>query len=479
MKVNEIADVSTGLSATPPSVASFSVPVLLVDDAAVPLDRRYIITNRAAYQTDLTSGSDALAWATILWGQDYNPEKAYIGRWISTASSPYFVCGSPGTDIPTWVAVATSGDFAITDGTDTEEFASGLFTAVTSLADIAAILQTEVQTATTITSLQTATVTVDSFGRFLFTDSTTGAAAPTISVIAPTGGAGTDITTSDFLNISENAFAVAGIDAEDLDDALAAILALDDTPFIVHQRGGSIAQKVDLATAVIGYRKVCELVDNDPNSKDSQQSSDVPYQLSQLSNNNTHITYTEHIDQSPDAAINGQIYMRPEGSASVALNGLTSVFESGLDTDGTTVIPLTVGERTALEAKGCDYLVRPSTIVHCRHGLTAGGVEMRHRIGFYWSDTRISEGIYAYLLSSDVVTFSDDDIRAIGDIAKKYLDILVERKVIEPGFNLNLPSASDISAATKATHTLTLQDVAALIGQLAVNDVVMTMTASV
>lgn len=479
MNVNEIADVSTGLSSTPPSVASFSVPLMLVDTDDVPLDKRYIITARSSYATDLTADSDAKNWATILWGQDYNPAQAYIGRWVSAASSPYFVCGSPGTTISNWVGVTTSGDFAITDGTDTEEFSTGLFTAVTSLSDVAAIIQTEIQTATTITSLATATCVVDSFSRIVITDSATGASAPTISVVAPTTPPGTDITTENFLNIASGAFSVAGLDAEDLDDALAAVLALTDVPFVIQQRGGSIAQKVDLATAVISYRKVCLLVDNDTDSKNSSSTTDVPYQLSQLTNKNTHVSYTEHIGQSPDGAINGQILMLPEGSTSLANNSLSLVSESGLGANGSEVIALTPGERTALNDKGCDYLIKPSTIVHLRHGITTGGVEMRHRIAFYWSDTRISEGIYAYLLSSNVVTFSDPDIIAIGDIAKKFLGILVERKVIDAVPPLNLPSAADITATVKATHTLTLADVAALIGQLAVNDVVMTMSASV
>lgn len=479
MKVNEIADVSTGLSATPPSVSSFSIPLLLVDHADVPIDMRYIITSRSAYSTDLTASTDQLSWATTLWGQNYNPATAYIGRWVSTASSPYFVCGSPGTTISNWTAVTVSGDFAITDGTDTEEFETASMAAVTSLADVAAIMQTEIQTASTITTLATATCVVDSQNRIVVIDSATGAAATTISIIAPTGGGGTDITTTNFLNIASGAFIVSGLDAEGLDDALAAILALDDTPFVIHQRGGSIAQEVELGTAVITYRKVCLLKNNDLTTKTTAGTSDTAYQLSQLTNKNTHITYTEHTTQNPDAAINGEIFMRPEGSTNLALNALTSVFESGLGADSTSVVPLTVGERTALDAKGCDYLVKPSTIVHLVHGLTTGGVEMRHRVGFYWSDTRISEGIYAYLLSQPVVTFSDDDIIAIGDIAKRYLDILVTRKVIEGGYNLNLPSAADISATVKATHTLTLADVAALIGQIAVNDVVMTMTASV
>lgn len=477
MKLSGKADVNTALSSTPPSTASFSTPLLLVDHADVPIDKRYIITDRASYATDLTASSDAKNWATILWGQNYNPAEAYIGRWASSATAPHYICGSAGSTIATWAAV-TAGDFGISiGGVPTVLVTTATMAAVTSMADVCAIIQTAVQAEAG--DWAACTVALDALDRPVLSNSDTGAAADAVSFTAPTGGAGTDISTTNFLNVSSGAFAVAGLDAEDLDDALAAILALDDTPFVIHQRGGSIAQKVALGTSVVAYRKVCELVDNDINSIDSGSTTDVPYQLSQLTNKNVHITYTEHTTQHPDAAINGEIYMRSEGSTNLANTALTSVYESGLGADGTSVEALTTGQISALDAKGCDYLVKPSTIVHLNHGLTTGGVEMRHRVGFYWADQRIAEGIYAYLLSQDVVTYSDPDIAAIGDIAKRFLDILVTRKVIEGGYTLDLPSAADITATTKATHTLNLADIASLVGQIAVNDVTMTMSASV
>ena len=478
MKVSDIFDVSIGLSSTPAANAGFSVPLLLVDTTDVPVDRRYIITDRSSYSTDLKADSDAEEWATILWGQNYNPSEAYIGRWVSSATPAHYICGSPGTTIATWAAV-TAGDFGLTiGGVPTVLVTTGTMAAVTSLADVAAIIQTAVQAEAG--DYAACTVTVDALDRIVLSNSTTGSTSDAIGFTAPTGGAGTDISAANYLNISSGAFAVAGLDAEDPDDTMAAILALDNTPFIIDVRGASIAQEVDLATACVTYKKMCELRNTDADSKDSSATTDVPYQLSQLTNKNTHICYTEHTTQQPDAAVIGEIYARgEEGKHSEALNGLTSVYESGLHGDATTVIPLTSTERTALEDKGCDYLVNPAGTVHLRHGLTTGGVEVRHRVGLYWAEARISEGGYAFLLANNVVTFSDPDIAAIGGIANQYLQTLVQRKCIEDGYTLNLPSAADITATIKATHTLTLADMAALVAQYAVNDVVMTMSAQV
>jgi hypothetical protein len=474
MKVNQIADVSIGLSVTPAATAGFSVPLLLVDTTDVPIDRRYIITSRSSFATDLTADSDAEEWATILWGQNYNPSQAYIGRWISTASNPYFVCGDFETDPTVWAAIS-DGDLTVTTTAGADILAALDFTApVTTMAAVALVFDT----ALVAGGVSGARCSLDALDRIVFTDpAVTGAGADT--VLLTQSGAGTDMTLPAWLDVA-GGFQVGGVDAEGLDDALAAIMALDDTAFVIHQRGGSIAQQVDLATAVITYRKVCELTNNDSDAKDSTKSTDVGYLLEALANKNTHITYTEHTTQSPDAALNGEIYARgEEGAHSLALNALTSVFESGLDSDGTTVIPLTDGERSALEAKGYDYLVKPSSSVHCVTGLTTGAVEMRHRVGFYWAEARTSEDIYAYLLANNVTTFSDPDIAAIGGILNRYLEILVQRKTIEAGYTINLPSAASFSAAVKATHVLTLSDVAQLVGEIAVNSVVMTLSATV
>jgi hypothetical protein len=476
MKLSQLVDYSIGLSAVPASTTGFSVPLLLVDATEIPIDKRYRQVTRSTYATTLSGAAET--WAATLWGQNYNPASAYIGRWVSAASSPHFIMPSPGANFTTWAAV-TAGDFAVTDGTNTDQVTTGTMAAVTSLADVAAVIQTALQNLTpTITGLDSATCSVDALGRLVITNSTTGSTAATISIIAPSGGSGTDISGTSYLNIAAG-FGVAGLDAEDPDDALAAILVLDNTPFIIHEIGASIAQQTALAVACAAQKKFYEINVRDADAKSAVATTDIAYALSALGNNNAHGTYTEHTTQYPSAAIGGEIMPLPEGTGQLSNHVLAQVSESGLDSDGTTVLALTDDERSALEDKGCDYLIKPVTSTHLRHGLTFGGIEVRHRVGYYWAEARTTEEIYAYLLVNRVTTFSDKHIQAIGATVAKYLDILVERECCEPGYTLNLPSAADISLVEKATHTLTLSDVAAIISQYAINDVVLTATATV
>jgi hypothetical protein len=189
--------------------------------------------------------------------------------------------------------------------------------------------------------------------------------------------------------------------------------------------------------------------------------------------------YTEHSTQHPDAAICGEIMPRTEATTSFAFTPLTGLSESGLHADGTTVIPLTVSERTALEAKGYDYLVNPAGSVHFVNGLASGGNEMRIMIGKMFTEAKISEEIYGYMVANNVVTFSDADIQAIKSIIVYWLDVMVARKVLDANYTITMPAASDFTAATKATHIMDLDDITDADAQIAVNRVNATLSWSV
>lgn len=487
MRVDEIANFTTGLSVTPPATVGLLKPLLLVDTEDVPIDVAYRVTALSSYVNEYTADGEVDLWCGALWGQGRNPAVAYIGRWAKAATAPYFTCGSPAAWTTLGWKAVTEGKLAVTNGTATEQFTTGTMASTTSLADVCDVIQTELRTATTLaTELVNCTVTIDVLGRIKITSSVTGSTAKSISVIAPSGGSGTDITGDNYLNIGSNAFVTAGLDAEDPDDALARIKSKSATAslnFCINVRSNpSIAQVVALATAAPLYKSICEIRQTDPDTKTSA-TTDAAYLLNAGANNNSHLMYTEHTTQHPDAAITAQLCTRPEGAAGPAFLGMTGVYESGLDTDGTTIKPITPGEIAQLKAKGCDFIVKPVNTVHCALGLTPGGVEVRHRIGLYWLDKRSSESAYALLLSkaasNQVMTFSDPDIQSLGGIYRGYCEELVKRKCIDSGYTMILPTAADFDATVKATHIMTLDDMASLMGQFAVTSIVATATATV
>lgn len=466
--VTDYGSLNIGVSATPPSQSSFGVSMLMVDTEDVAIDKRYRITTKGSYATDLTADSVAAGWCTTLWGQNYNPATAYIGRWVSAASSPYIVFPSANSTITDWQAVAALGSLKITDGTNDDEMLTMDFTTVTDLDDVCAVIQAAMQAiaAPNITGLDTATCEVDVYGRIIIKNSTTGAAAAGIST---TTSAGTDIAVSTLLGAGE--FSQDGLDVESIATAANAVLALDNTPFVLCERGGSIAQKIAFATTTNALSKITLLNIFDTDAKDGSATTDVGYALNALGLQKVHVAYTEWDTHYPDASLGGEVFPQTEGTVNLALTPLSAVSESGKGADGTTVLPLTAGERAALKAKGYDFLVRPATLTHFDNGLAAGGYEIRVMFAKMFTEAKTSEDIYGYLIANKVVTFSDEDIAAIKSIVIVRLDQMVERKVLEAGYEITMPLASSFTATEKATHVMTLADISDDETQRAVNSI--------
>ncbi len=84
--------------------------------------------------------------------------------------------------------------------------------------------------------------------------------------------------------------------------------------------------------------------------------------------------------------------------------------------------------------------------------------------------------VHGYLVAQDVVTFSDDDIQAIEGIVRYWYEEAVDRKLLAAGATITMPSADDFTAATKATHTMALSDIADMDVQQSVNDITITFT---
>lgn len=468
MNVQEIANVQIGLQAVPASQASFNVPLVLVDHADIPIDKRFTITQQTSFLTDFTASTSHLAWLTALWGQDETAQRAYVGRWVSAASAAYMVFPDATQDAAVYAALTSTGQMKITEGVLTEDINPD-FTGDTSMANVAASVQVALAASVNFSSY---TCTIDQLGRLVITSDNTGASADAVSASSP--AAGTDLTGALYFGTE---FSQAGLDAEALETAMAAILQLDNTPFLMAQIGGSISQVVAFSTAVNALDKFLFLTINDTDASDSSSTTDAAYQIGQLSHQKTHMSYTEHSAEYPDATIIGSVMQRLEGSASVANSSLSGISsKSGLGADGSTVIPLTPAQISALEAKGCDFIISPSTITHMRNGLAAGGNEVRLMVGKAFMAAKISEAVYAYLIANDVVTYSDEDIQAIKGLVDYWASVMVDRKTIEAGYTITMPLASSFTAAQKATHTMALSNILTATAQSSVNDMTITMS---
>ena len=476
MKLSEFVNVDSVVTQVPPATVSFSKPALIGDFPEIPIDKVYREITQSSQASVLTTSAAAGLWASALWSQDLNIASAYIVRWISTAIAPRFVMTDAVQVVSAYNAITVSGSFSVTDGTTTEDFDTAPMDGFTTYAQVLAAIQAAVRTSSSFAAdLSAAVVALDDLGRPYLETADTGESATTYSVVATGTPAGTDITAAGFLNIASRAFVVAGMDAEDMDDALARMIEAKNDFSIVHEIGGSVANQTSLAVAGSVYKKLVAFNVRDSHAKDAAQTDDLAYALHAASNNWSFGIYTEWDNAFgwPAAAVNGQILPRPPGSASGANNLLNNVNESGKGTDGTSVIPLTPDERAALDDKGCDYIVEPIQGKHCAKGLTFGGLEIKTRVGLMWAEYMSMVEIASYLYQNEV-TFNDADINAIAGIILNKLAILVQRKCLA-SYAANIPLASSISLSVQAAHNLDLSEVASAIAAYAIN----TVTASI
>ncbi|MCP4547081.1 MAG: DUF3383 domain-containing protein, partial [bacterium] len=452
------------------SQAKFSVPILLVDDSNIPVDRRYRTVTKSSYTTTLTAATDAYTWCAAVWGQNYNPAEAYIGRWISAATNSHAVCPDATQVASVYAALTTTAQLGVLEAGGSVVDITPDFTGDTTMANVAASIEAAMSGA-----VASYTCTVDALDRIVVTSDNSGSSAAAVTLQTP--AAGVDLTGSAYLG---TAFSVAGYDIEAQGTALAAILALDNTPYFVCERGGSIAQVTALSTVVNALSKQLCLVSNDSDAKDSGEVGDFCYAIEALSHQRTYQIYSEHTTHHPDAAVVGEVLQVAEGSRSFAFVPLSGVSESGLDPDGTTVISLTSTEQTALEGKGCDYLVAPANVTHLRNGLAAGGNEMRLMLAKDYFESNIQTDIYNWMVAQDVVVYDDDTVQTVKGFILRWAEELVNRKVLNrDSFAWNLPSAADFTAAQKATHTMTLNNVFTAEALSSVNDFVMTLSITI
>ena len=73
-QIKDFANLTIGLSATPPSTASFGVGILMCDTDDVAVDQKYKIVTNETYTSTLTSGTDEYSWCQSVWGQNQNAE---------------------------------------------------------------------------------------------------------------------------------------------------------------------------------------------------------------------------------------------------------------------------------------------------------------------------------------------------------------------------------------------------------------------
>jgi hypothetical protein len=446
--------------------------MLLVDTTDVSTDVRYLDTTKSSYQSDLTSGTTHYKWAQEFWSQKRSAEELRIGRWVKTATAALAVGPDAVTTAADYAALTTTGQLNIVEGASNEDINPD-FTGDTTFADVAASIQTALQ-AGVLTAAYTCSI--DNHGRIQIVSDNPGSTADSVSWGTP--AAGTDLSGASYLGTSVS---VDGLDAEEPSDALTAISAINDEYYDIAIRGESTAQQQTLAATVESLAKQLTLVSTEAGAKSAISTSDVPYLLSQLGYDRTHILYTEHnIDElvgMVDAAVQGTCLPAEAGTTAWSSEKLSGVYESGKDSFALP-LALTNAERSALEDKNCNYIVNTGGVLYSRKGVNCSGEEKVTMIGVDWLQENIQNDIHSYNVNHPRPAFDEPTLAAYEKIVRQYLTEALSRGFIvdtrERPITISFPDADDFTAAQRASHTMTLSNVFSAYINSTVNDVVIT-----
>ncbi len=429
---------------------SFGLKLVMVDDDQIPVDARYRIIGSDEW-TDLDSNTSIYSYCQTFFMPNEAPSEIMLGRYISTASSPYWVAGpSINTTLATWQNI-TSGTLTIVDDSTPSAYTvtvSGIsFAAITSLAQIPEVIEAELQDLTTpaIDGLDEATCFYDSLGRLVISMATTGADAPQIHVTAGTVSALLDIT---------NGITVAGYDAEDIEDAVSAVSDYNDGWWLCDGIGLDVTEQTDLAVFLESTRKAGNFSYYTADAINSGATSDIGYILKALGIEKTLVTYTQRTTQYPSAAISGRFLTAEEGSTAWEHKALKNVSDSGLNR------PLTTSEKTVLRTKGYNYIETIEGNNTNYPGLCVGGEEMRIILFADWWDSGIATSLYNIRLTNDLTAFDDTTMAQVNDILVRYRDEGVARRCLfnseAKPFTITLPDPADFTAEQLASHEMEL-----------------------
>jgi hypothetical protein len=482
--VQDFVNVSITLQTSTAPTVSFD-QMFLVDSTDVPLDLRFRDTTKTGYTTDLTSTENTYKYAAAFWSQKRTADTLRLGRWASAATAPYFVCGDHETDYTVWKLVS-DGSFTVKDNDSNEDDITACdFTGITDLNGILTVLNAKLAAigAPNITGLDSALFSFDIESRLILTHSVTGAAAKTLTIISDTTG--TDLSPAAYFDAGltgTDGLTVAGIDAEEPTAAITAIRAKTsgDNWYDCCVRGESTAQQQTLAAQFEALQKQLTLVSTESGAKSAGSTSDVPYLLNALGYDRTMIMYTEHSITATggwcDAAIQGAVLPAEQGTTAWSNEVVSGVFESGLS--GGSPIPLTAGERTALEDKNCNYFVTIGNDTFMTPGLNCSGEEKRTIIGADWLETSIEGEIFSYDLNQPLPAFDAKTLAAYEKYIRRYLKEAKDRGIIvdtpDRPITVTMPDADDFTAAQRASHTMTLSNVFSAYINSVVNNVAIT-----
>lgn len=449
------------------SAAGFGILLIITDSALLSTARRVRrFTTAESVNLFFGTGSEESKAADAFFYQnpflENQPDELQFGRFANAETAALLECGnSPETDFEVWKLIS-DGEFAVTIDSGLVELSGLDFSSVTSLDDVATVIDTALG------------VNGDCYfllNRFNINSGTTGAASAITVLDTVASPAGTDISGSSYLDGDEvisptnldGSILSQGQVAEDFSAAIDAIEAMNNDWYamsaLLSFRDLTVTE--DMADAIEGRRKMFLIATNDANTLTLGSTSTFAYYLKNANYKRSAVIYHDNSTLYPDMSWLGQQLPKDIGSTNWAYKTLAGIAE-GAEVD-IPVVALTEAEKDAAADVNANIYIEILSADFAFAGTMGGGknadkegefIDIIRDIDFL--QARTEEGLMSLLLEKDIIPFTNAGITIVDTRLKNMLDLYgVKQGILVQGSVItSFPKRSEVSQSDRDDRLL-------------------------
>lgn len=440
------------------SAAGFSILMAITDSILLSTTlRNRSFTTAASVAAFFGAASEEALAADAFFFQDpflvNQPDEMQFGRYADAATAALIECGtSPEADFEVWKLIS-DGEFKLDIDGGTVSLTALDFTSVTSLDDVATVIDTALGANGDCYYL---------VNRFNINSGTTGVTSLITLLSTVAAPAGTDISGSAYLDGDvivgpTNLGGSVLSQGQALETFAAALTAIEDVSTDWYAMGAikkyrDTSDAEDMADEIESRRKMFLIATNDANTLVLNDTSTFMYYLKNANYKRSAGIYHDNAVLYPDMSWMGQQLPKDVGSTNWAYKELAGIAE-GAAADISAVV-LTESQKDAGLDVNCNLYSAILAAAYAYFGTMGGGknadkegefIDIIRNIDFL--QARVEEGLLSLLIEKEIIPFTNAGISIVDNRLKSRLDeygvkqgILVQGTVVT-----SFPKRSEVS----------------------------------
>lgn len=439
--VSTVVNVSIAIGATFPARAGFgTLNIVTAETGVISLAERIrSYSNIDGVAADWASTTEAYKAAAAYFSQQPKPTSLKISTRYPTAQAAQLRGGAVVENSVNLAlfTVISNGSFTISINGTSEDITGLNFTGDTTLAEVAAAIQTALRAVAT-GGYTNSTCTHDGT-RFFITSGTTGSSSTISFATAVSPASGTDI--SALMEVTQaTGTKTNGIVAETITASLNAIQNVDPDwyglVFTKEVRDLAVINTEDAVEAAADWCearvKVFGNTSNDFDVLDSVTTTDIASVLKAKNLRRTITTYSSFVNQYPSASILGRAFTvnfnQPNSTITLKFKQMPTI----------TVETLTQSQKSVLSTKRANALILVGASDMFAESIMANNTFFDEVHGVDWLQNAIETNVFGYLLTRTTkVPYTNKGVAAIEQQIIRALDEAVRNGLASPGYTID------------------------------------------